>query len=323
MSDALDVRIEWLDAPGVTTPELAAAWARYEVWVNNRCATQVESADGTLRRSVYGSIYPLAEWIASNWWILMSHIRPSAVEARYWTWPNIRAYPWLSQHNFRGAGDGMAWPNLTFVAEGAVTHVSWVPDNNFASKPIEFASNGSAFIQTDAASEGLARIVNLALERLSEEGLPKTRLAEEWDAIAKMDSEEREFCQTVARLGLDPYAVSDQTADDVVRIASILPAELLADFFDSANPAALTRASDWTQRAIVAADRASDRARASLELLYEDTVLPPCYRSHVLVRKCVAVRDPSRSRPERQTCIREPLPPCCYPDCRDRRPRTC
>ncbi len=269
MTDALDVRIEWLDAPGVTTPELAATWARYEVWVGGRCVTQIEAPDGTLRRSVYGALYPLAEWIASNWWILASHIRPSAVETRYWTWPNVRAYPWLANHNVRGAGDGMAWPNLTLIVEGAVTHVTWVADTNYTSGHIRFASSGVTIVRTDGVIEGLARIVNHALERLAEEGLPKTQLAEEWDAIAKVDGEEREFCQTVARLGLDPYSVSEQTAADVVNIASSLPTELAADFFDSADATALAGAAEWTQRALAAANKASGKARARLRPLYE------------------------------------------------------
>jgi hypothetical protein len=283
MSGTLEVRIEWLDAPGVTTPELAATWARYEVWVNSRCATQVEAADGTLRRSVYGSLYPLAEWIAANWWTLIWHIRPSAVETRYWTWPNVRAYPWLAQHNFRGAGDGMAWPNITFVPEGSVTQVSWAADNNYPSRSIRFVSNGSAYIEADLAAEGIAGIVDRVLERLSEQGLPKTRLAEEWNAIAKMDGEERDFCQVVARLGLDPYAIDDRTSDEVVQIASVLPAELIADFFDSADSASLVSASDWTRRAIVAADRASDRARK---------ILAPLYGAVSSDAETIAARDP-------------------------------
>jgi hypothetical protein len=76
MSDAFGVRIEWLDAPGVSTPELESTWARYEIWIDDRCVTQVEESDGTFRRSVYGSLYPLAEWIAANWWVLGNDIRP-------------------------------------------------------------------------------------------------------------------------------------------------------------------------------------------------------------------------------------------------------
>jgi hypothetical protein len=270
MSSGFEVRIEWLDAPDVRTPELAATWARYEIWVAGRCITQVEAADGTFRRSVYGSLYPLAEWVASSWWLLTSHIRPSAVEMRYWTWPNVRTYPWLRQHNLRGAGDGMAWPDLTLVAEGAVTRIAWTPDADRPLGPISFASGGGAMVRTPELREGLARVVDHVLARLAEEGLPKTRLAEEWAAVAKSDDDddEREFCETVARLGLDPYSVSDQTAADVVTIAASLPGELVADFFDSADATDLPGAAERTRRAMRAASRSSARVVESLSPLY-------------------------------------------------------
>jgi hypothetical protein len=268
MSAAFDVHIEWLDAPGVITPELAATWARYEIWVRDRCITQVEAADGTFRRSVYGSLYPLAQWIASNWWLLTSHVRPSAVETRYWTWQNVRSYPWLAHHNLRGAGDGMAWPDVTVVVEGAITRIVWVPDYHHHFAPVRFASAGSRMVPTEEMQDGVARIVNHVLERLAEAGLPKTQLAEEWAAIGKADGEEQIFCRTVARMGLDPYSVSDQTADDVVSIATDLPDEVAEDFFDSADPTALAGAAEWTRRAMSVADRAAAKAAKTLHPLY-------------------------------------------------------
>jgi hypothetical protein len=269
MSTAFELRIEWLDAPGVSTPELAATWARYEIWVGGRCVTQVEASDGTFRRSVYGSLYPLAEWIASNWWILTSHIRPSAVDTRYWTWPNVRAYPWLAHHNFRGAGDGMAWPDLTLVPEGAITRVVWAPDTEKTLGPVSFASGGSALARAEEVSQGLARLVDNVLDRLTEGDLPKTQLAEEWAAVARADLDEQEFCSVVARLGLDPYSVDDQTAADVITVASRLPGELMGDFFDTADASALIEAAEWTTRATAIAERASSKASSSLEPLYE------------------------------------------------------
>ncbi|MGY4770319.1 ImmA/IrrE family metallo-endopeptidase (plasmid) [Kribbella sp. CWNU-51] len=269
MSGGVEIRIEWLDAPKVSTPELAATWARYEVWVGNRCATQLEAADGTFRRSVFGSLYPLAEWIASNWWVLTSHVRPSAIESEYWTWSNVRVHNWLRSHNFRGAGDGMAWPNLTLVLEGAVAHAVWAPDVDQVYGSIRFVSGGSAFLPGDEAIEGLARLVDNVLQRLTEAGLPKTWLAEEWQAIASTSAEEQEFCRAVARLGRDPYSVSDELAADVVRVASDLPVELVADFFDSADVDALNDAARWTSRALGLATRASKKADASLIPLYE------------------------------------------------------
>jgi hypothetical protein len=269
MTVAFEVNIEWLEAPGVTTPELAATWARYEIWIGDRCITQVEASDRTFRRSVYGSLYPLAQWIASNWWLLTSHVRPSAVETRYWTWQNVRAYPWLSEHNFRGAGDGMPWPDLTVVTEGAVTCMAWSQDRHRSFAPVRFASEGRAIIHTEEARVGLAGIVNRVLERLAESKLPKTQLAEEWEAIAKADYEERDFCRTVARLGLDPYSINEQTADEVIRVAADLPVEVADDFFDSADVTALAGAAEWTRRAMSVAERASAKASETLRPLYK------------------------------------------------------
>src|SRR5271166_6456698 len=89
----------------------------------------------------------LAADASRNWWLLTSHVRPSAVDTRYWTWQNVRTYPWLRQHNFRGAGDGMAWPDLTLVPEGAVTRIVWSQDYRRHLAPIRFASDGSYIVR--------------------------------------------------------------------------------------------------------------------------------------------------------------------------------
>jgi hypothetical protein len=269
MNIGVDVKIEWLEAPGVTTPELAATWSRYEIWVGDECITQVEAADGTFRRSAYGSLYPLAQWVASNWWLLTSHVRPSAVEARYWTWQNVRTYPWLSVHNFRSAGDGMPWPDLTVVSEGPVTCMAWAQDRQRFFSPVRFASEGYAIVRADEMRACLAGIVDRVLERLAESKLPKTQLAEEWGAIAAADDEERDFCQTVARLGLDPYSVSERTADEVLRIAADMPAEVAGDFFDSADVADLPGAAEWVRRAMSVSERASAKAANTLRPLHK------------------------------------------------------
>jgi hypothetical protein len=105
------------------------------------------------------------------------------------------------------------------------------------------------------------------LERLAESKLSKTQLAEEWEAIAAADDEERDFCQTVARLGLDPYSVSERTADEVVRIAADIPAEIAGDFFDSADVTGLPGAAEWLRRAMSVSERASAKATNALQPL--------------------------------------------------------
>lgn len=286
MSTSFDFRIEWQNAPGVTTPELAFTWARYEIWIGDRCVTQVETSDGTFRRGVYGSLYPLAYWIVSNWWLLTSHVRPTAVEARYWTWRNVQTYPWLRQHNMRGAGDGMAWPDLTLVPEGAIARINWSQDHHRHLRPVRFASDGAGIVRTEEFRRELAKIVNSVLDRLSDGEIIKTALAEEWASIANTDEEEASFCETAARMGLDPYSVGNETADSIISAASAIPEEILGDFFDSADASDLRGAVEWTRKAILTAGKAAARADRSLAEI-----------SSAIMGESVAIRDASDERP--------------------------
>lgn len=268
MSD-LSYRVEWLEAPDVSTPELAATWARYEIRVGQQCVTQVEAGESNFRRSVYGSLHPLAEWITANWWLLTSSSRPSAIPSRYWTWPNARTHEWLRHHNMRAAGNGMAWPNLTLASEGAVTQVQWTRDDVSSLSPVRFMSSGSTFLTSEDVAVGLADLVVLVLDRLAEEGLPKTRLAEDWAALGHLEEEEKAFCVASARLGIDPFSVDDRLAEEIVESASGLPDGVAADFFDNADPTKLTQAARWAHRASLVAAKAATRAQSDLRDLRE------------------------------------------------------
>jgi hypothetical protein len=120
-------------------------------------------------------------------------------------------------------------------------------------------------------SEGIARRVDHVLDGLVEADLPESRLSEEWAAVAGADDEEGAFCRAVARLGLDPYAVDDETAADVLHVAGTLPEELVGDFLDNADPRVLRHAADWTRHAVGAATRAASRAPETLQPMYEAT----------------------------------------------------
>lgn len=83
---------EWERGEGVVAPELAATWARLELWVDDNCITQVEDLDsGSARRSIYVSLYPLAEWIAFNWWRLKANVRPAALVSAPASLPQYRS----------------------------------------------------------------------------------------------------------------------------------------------------------------------------------------------------------------------------------------
>src|SRR6266702_5999609 len=74
----LNLRWEWEPAPAVRAAELRATLARLEISVGPDCITLVEDRESqSSRRSIYCSLYPIAEWVAFNWWFLRADARPA------------------------------------------------------------------------------------------------------------------------------------------------------------------------------------------------------------------------------------------------------
>lgn len=259
-----NVQAEWIDEAGVTTPELRATWARYEIWLGGHCVTQVDDGGGSFRRSLFGSLYPLAEWIADNWWALTTEVRPSAVPISAWGWSNSRDQSWLWRHNVRAASDGMTWPDLTIVPEGSVTRCVWRGDLGSSNGRLSFAGDGHVLLATATVIAGLREFMRRVLTRLDEQGVRDTPLESAWRSVQAADAEEADFCRAAARLGLDPYSTSDGMAESLESLETTVPSEVLADFLDTVDPTAITDAVGWLTRADAAATRAA--ARTSKEI---------------------------------------------------------
>jgi hypothetical protein len=273
VNPVVDLRIDWLDAPRVSSPDLAATWAAYQLWIGNECVTHVETREGDDRRLVFGSLYPLAEWIAENWWSLTRDVRPSALSTRLWRWANSRDHSWLLAHNFRSAGNGMAWPDLSIVPEGGITTLAWCNDESPTLGGLKFLRRGTAHVQSDRVSTTLAEIVNRILDRLHAKGIPAGPLGERWAMVTASanDEDETEFCITAARLGLDPYAMDDGGVNRLVSIAERVPASLRDDFFNSAPDRLLEPGLEWLIDALPVASSAAASAERDVAGLRRDT----------------------------------------------------
>ena len=57
--------------------------------------------------------------------------------------------------------------------------------------------------------------VGKVVARLESQGLSRTSLADEWTAIREVSGEEKEFCETTGALGLNPYDLDDDRADEI------------------------------------------------------------------------------------------------------------
>jgi len=245
-------RFDWEPAPGVRAPELRVTWARLEIWVGDECITQVEDIESrSIRRSVYVPLYPLAEWIAYNWWFLKAHSRPASLigdlgdlhPARGRRAALVRM---REHHNLRAAGDGFLWPNLTIVPEGRHIHLVWYPDD--AAKlegPIRYIRGGEAWIERESLESSLTLFVQDVVTRLSEHEISETSLQKEWEELQGTDLEEAAFSLAAARLGLDPYSDALGLQDSIERAAVALEPSLLDDFYDAVNPQRMAAGITW------------------------------------------------------------------------------
>lgn len=263
MTAELRFVVDWESAPHVRSPELRATWARLEVWVGRDCVTQVEDlATGSVRRSIYCSIYPLAEWIAYNWWSILADARPAVVPTSTWSYRRLgidrESFRWLDHHNFRAAAEGFLWPDLTVVPEGATTRLTWKRDRGSADHQLlRFLGDGEQNLDFENVRLALAQLVNQTVARLAEHEIGESVLFHEWSAIEGADAAETDFCIAAARLGLDPYSAADEVASDLTRAAGMLDGPLLEDFLNAVEPTGISRALDWVGVAAAAVDRST------------------------------------------------------------------
>ena len=247
---ALRIHATWDRAEGVSTPELAATWSDLAVEVGEDVVTLVKDRrSDSIRPSVHTSAYPLALWIAQHWWALTEHVRASATDTGALRWTARVRPSWLSSHNVRGAGDGMPWPDLAILPEGGIARLVWFKGAGVAGQPITFLTSGNAFVPMGDLRAGLTELVESVLERLDSSGVPGTTLHDEWNSLAELTTDERQFAQACGRLGLDPFSLSDSLADEIEQLEHRVPSELLDDFLATADPHGLQQAAAWVEAA--------------------------------------------------------------------------
>ena len=247
---ALRLRLTWERADGVVAPELAATWCDLRVDIGEDSITLVrDRRNDAIRQEIRTAAYPLALWVAEHWWALTEHVRASVADTDALRWTARFRPSWLSSHNVRGVGDGMPWPDLSILPEGSVARLVWWHSPGLAGQPVNFLTSGNAFVSMAELRAELTEFVESVLTRLDNSGIRETALHREWESLAGLDADEREFARACARLGLDPFYIPETLADQVEQLDHTVAPELLEDFLDTASPEHLGQAAAWVGEA--------------------------------------------------------------------------
>lgn len=235
----LRLSIEWEDPRGARGAELRASWSRLEIAVGDQTITNVrDRATNGFRSGIYLPVYPLAEWMLSNWWALL--YEPVSAHRT-----NGRTF--VRRHNLRYAAEGFALPDFELRPVNDHFECRWVKSSN-PLQPVEFISSGEAVLDAEQVKQSLSTFVNAVAQRLHEADLTGTFVQEEWEAIQNLDPRERQFCEVAGLLGVDPFDLDDGTTAEIVQVSSALPQSLRTEFFAAADPDQLARQADAVKR---------------------------------------------------------------------------
>ena len=239
--------------PGVRSPELAATWASLEVQVDDDPISVIRDVGtGVIQKTITVPLYSLAEWISFNWWLLLLNGR---VDSGHRGVERRGMHPHRSWSNsLRGAGDGFLWPDLTIAAVGDLTRLEWHRDGfDQRDREIRYVSSGTKLVDTAWIASSLAEMVEAVLVRLSEAGIKKTPLHDEWDSLRTLDVDEQEFCAACGRLGIDPFSEGQDLAEAIANAFENVDPGIRNEFLDAADPYLLDKGVAWTREALSAA----------------------------------------------------------------------
>jgi len=202
--------MEWQDAPGVADAVLARSWCRLVIEAGGRLVTEaVHGPSESLRGGVYGSAFPLCQWLVENWWFLLNEAYRFPARCSS---PELARTPrdreWVQRHSLLAAQEGYAWPDLVLYRDEQRVVARWMPDGRTSTHPaLRFTGQGETHMEVVDAEQGLAEAVRSIMARLDGMDAPEVAtLREDWAAVEGATEQERRICEWSARLGIDPYA---------------------------------------------------------------------------------------------------------------------
>ena len=207
----LSFDLEWTEADGVNGPELAATWANLRIQAGSSTVTRVHDERArTVRERLCVSLYPLAEWLAANWWFLNyeaeSPLKHDDAGFRH-------------RHSLSANREGYAYPDLHVFPQGSLTRLVW-HGGSIPWAKTRLLDAGELLIDSAEFREACGDFVDCVVARLACLGIEGTLLQQEWHAVQAADAEEADFCRAAAGLGWDPYAIDDAKREQVHMLAA-------------------------------------------------------------------------------------------------------
>jgi len=267
-----DFNCAWQSGPiEIRLPAHRSTWAHLKIAVDNLVFTSnaplfSDDENCEPRNFIAVSVFPLAEFIAANWWPLLHE--PQKQENLLLDASAFNQRHWIDKYT-----DGFAYPTLGFF--GADTSVRIIAKTSrIESANIEFpVSSGKSGAYWDGVERGAVETALLTFLTETSERLPanddKTWLK---DVIARIrhtriDQDEAIYCRCAGLLGADPYEAGDEINAAITQTIAILGQDVAMEMFATAEAANVASRAQWLQDQTHSAIRKSREVATKVDAL--------------------------------------------------------
>jgi hypothetical protein len=217
----LQLSITNWEAAGLGTPEVLATTGRLRLQVGEVNLTEHDDTfSKTIREEVLVSAYPLAFWLAGNWWRLLHEPRPPE-----------RLRPttdWRLAHEWPAANAGIIWPALVIASEGSTVQFQAETAAGSRQQSIRYLNRlpVPVSIPREQVEATLDVFIASVLDRLEAWDAIHTELLDLWQEVKaeRTDAEASRYRRLEACLGFDPDEGPEPLMEQAIRMAATMGA---------------------------------------------------------------------------------------------------
>lgn len=193
-----------------------ATIGRLKILANSYCATEgMDLHQNTPEEGPLVAGYPLAEWLAWNWWRLRWEAAPAGRSPDHGP-----SDTWLMSHALGNVGSGYCWPDISLSSDGFLTQLTWRPWNDLSHATFRyFGPDRTAIMQASSFEQAVDEFISATLDRLREAGVPPENLEILWEELREERDNEQStrFRRMEARIGADP---DEREEDEITALLS-------------------------------------------------------------------------------------------------------
>lgn len=264
---AFDFSYEWRQGPpDVCTDSHRSTWADLSLGVDNLVFTEntplsSDDDEGGVRMYISVSVFPLAEFIAANWWPLLHE--PAEKERLLEDAASFKRRHWIDKHT-----DGFAYPTVGFFGAGSFVRIEARP-THIESANIQFPVTSTKLgIQWEGVKREEIEAALLGFLADTVERLPVNH-DKYWlqDVLSRIlhsrgDAEEAEYCRCAGLLGADPYDPNDEPHSAISQTIDMLGQDIAIEMFATSEAADVVGKARWLQEQAGALIKRSRHAAA-------------------------------------------------------------